>query len=49
MGSKDSKQYVAADHFEKKGLLRMEKAELKEINQMQWEQFIQKALQQQKK
>ena len=49
IGSKDFKKELAADYFEKKGLLRMEKAELKEFNEMQWEQFIQKALQQLKK
>ena len=44
IGSKAFKEELAGEYFAKKGLLRMEKQELKEFNELQWEKFVQLAL-----
>jgi hypothetical protein len=44
IGSKAFKENLASEYLAKKGLLRMEKKELKEFNELQWEQYVQKAI-----
>jgi len=44
IGSRVFKESIANDYLRDKGLMRMENAELKEFNTIQWEQFVVKAL-----
>jgi REP element-mobilizing transposase RayT len=44
IGSKEFKEDLASEYFVKKGPLRMEKKELKEFNELQWEKYVQRAL-----
>lgn len=44
VGSRKFKEALANEYFAKKGLLRMEKKELQEFNELQWEKYVKTAL-----